>query len=100
MALFKVMRENELAEGMVRGALAGSKKVALARMGGKVYCFDNTCAHMGGPLGEGAMEGGAVKCPWHGNKFDVKTGQCTTLPALKIATFKAIVKDGEIYVEV
>ncbi len=100
MALFKVMREGELAEGMLRGVLAGKKKVVLARAGGKVYCFDNTCAHRGGPLGEGTMEGGEVKCPWHGNRFDVKTGQCTTLPALKVATFGVVVKDGEIYVDV
>ncbi|MFA6036332.1 MAG: Rieske 2Fe-2S domain-containing protein [Candidatus Micrarchaeia archaeon] len=100
MALFRVMRESELAEGMVRGALAGKKKVALARVGNKIYCFDHICPHMGGPLGEGAMEGNDVKCPWHGNKFDVKTGQCTTLPALKVAIFSVTVKDGDIYVEV
>ena len=100
MVLVKVLRESELEEGKVRGALAGGKKVALARLGGKIYCFDHTCAHMGGPLGEGSCEGGEVKCPWHGYKYKPDTGQCTTDPALKIGTHGVTVKDGEIYVEV
>ena len=36
---------------------------------------------MGGPLAEGQLEGYEIQCPWHGSKFDVRTGQVTKPPA-------------------
>ena len=34
------------------------------------------CPHVGGPLGEGRLEddGCALRCPWHGYKYDTQTG--------------------------
>jgi nitrite reductase/ring-hydroxylating ferredoxin subunit len=34
------------------------------------------CPHIGGPLGEARLEdnGCAVRCPWHGYKYDTRTG--------------------------
>jgi len=39
-----------------------------------------TCLHRGGPLGEGALEGKIVTCPWHGWQYDVTTGKTTMNP--------------------
>jgi len=33
------------------------------------------CAHAGGPLDEGTLEGDVVRCPWHGSRFEVATGR-------------------------
>ena len=48
------------------------RKVTLARVSGRLFCFDSVCYHMGGPLSEGDIEdfGGkaCVTCPWHGHK--------------------------------
>ena len=51
-------------------------RVVLARVGDRVYALAGTCAHRGGPLGEGKLSGTRLACPWHGWMFDVKTGQC------------------------
>jgi len=34
------------------------------------------CPHIGGPLGEATLEdeGCAIRCPWHGYKFDTASG--------------------------
>jgi nitrite reductase/ring-hydroxylating ferredoxin subunit len=34
------------------------------------------CPHIGGPLGEARLEddGCALRCPWHGYKYDTETG--------------------------
>lgn len=49
--------------------------IALFNVDGTFYAMDNACPHAGGPLGEGMLrEGGVVECPWHGWRFDVKTG--------------------------
>jgi nitrite reductase/ring-hydroxylating ferredoxin subunit len=99
MALVKVLRESELEEGKVRGVVAGKERLAVARIGGKVYCFDNTCAHKGGPLGDGTVDDGQIRCPWHAYRYNAATGQCSTDPSLKISTYKVVLKDGEIFVE-
>ncbi|MGH7354260.1 MAG: Rieske (2Fe-2S) protein [Candidatus Rokuibacteriota bacterium] len=51
-------------------------RVVLARVGDRVYGLGDTCAHRGGPLGEGKLSGTRLACPWHGWIYDVRTGQC------------------------
>ena len=51
-------------------------RVVLARVGDRVYALGDTCAHRGGPLGEGRLSGTRLACPWHGWNYDVRTGQC------------------------
>ncbi len=48
--------------------------VALFNIDGMIYALDNTCPHAGGPLGEGTIKGDCVKCPWHGWRFNIRTG--------------------------
>src|SRR5262249_33163390 len=35
------------------------------------------CPHLGGPLDEAPVENGCIRCPWHGYRFDVRTGRNT-----------------------
>jgi len=38
--------------------------------------FSTTCPHLGGPLDDAAVDAaGIVTCPWHGHRFDVRTGR-------------------------
>ena len=46
---------------------------------GKIYALDAVCSHEGGPLEDGTLEGYEIECPWHGSKFDVRTGEVTIL---------------------
>ncbi|HKZ49654.1 MAG TPA: non-heme iron oxygenase ferredoxin subunit [Candidatus Nanoarchaeia archaeon] len=77
------------------------KKLALFKIGKKVYCIDNTCTHAGGPLCEGDLDGTIITCPWHGSKFDVKTGKVVGPPAKKpVKNYKVTIKGGEVFVDV
>ncbi|MGO9898199.1 MAG: Rieske (2Fe-2S) protein [Solirubrobacteraceae bacterium] len=31
--------------------------------------MSNRCPHQGGPLGEGSIETGMLRCPWHGHDY-------------------------------
>ena len=42
---------------------------------GEFGCIDNACPHQGGPLGEGSIEKGWLRCPWHGYDYSPLTGQ-------------------------
>ncbi len=50
-------------------------------IGGSYYAIESTCPHRGGPLAEGMVTGEEVICPWHGSRFNVKTGAVMTPPA-------------------
>ena len=46
----------------------------MARCGGRLGALENRCPHQGGPLGEGSIEKGLLRCPWHGYDYDPLTG--------------------------
>ena len=41
---------------------------------GRYGALDNHCPHQGGPLGEGTIENGLLRCPWHGFDYCPLTG--------------------------
>ena len=65
---------DELPEGRVRTVVAGRKSIALTHYDGQFGALDNRCPHQGGPLGEGSIENGNLRCPWHGYDYCPLTG--------------------------
>ena len=61
--------KSELAEGRVMTVTAGNKDLCLSHWKGKLTALQNKCPHQGGPLGEGSIEKGLLRCPWHGWDF-------------------------------
>lgn len=55
--------------------------LAIFKLDEAYYALDNKCSHAGGPLCEGTAHDGAVECPWHGSRFDMKTGAVAAGPA-------------------
>jgi pyruvate oxidase len=62
-------------EGRVITAVVDGRAVALSRCGGTLSALDNRCPHQGGPLGEGSIEKGWLRCPWHGYDYNPTTGE-------------------------
>ncbi|HEX8581477.1 MAG TPA: non-heme iron oxygenase ferredoxin subunit [Acidimicrobiales bacterium] len=86
--------------GMV-AATAGRHQLLLCRLGDDVFAVAATCTHLGAPLLEGRLEGGLVRCPWHGVRFDVRTGARVTVPSCAdLRTHPAEVRDGTVWVGV
>ena len=72
----KVLEDkSELAEGRVMTVFAGHKDLCLTHYDGKISALDNKCPHQGGPLGEGSIENGLLRCPWHGWDYHPCTGK-------------------------
>lgn len=95
----KVATLADLAPGKARTVEVKGTAVALFNVDGKVYATANTCAHRGGPLGEGSLSGTVVTCPWHGFQYDVTSGACTTQPALRVACNAVRIDGQDILVE-
>ena len=80
---------------------AGGQNIAIFNLGGRFYAIENTCPHRGGPLSEGMMAGEEVICPWHGSRFNLKTGAVVTPPALQgVKSFSVRVTGNDVEVEI
>lgn len=73
---YKVLdKKSDLAENRIITVNAGNKQIALSHFEGKICALDNHCPHQGGPLGEGSIEKGILRCPWHGWDYHPCTGK-------------------------
>jgi nitrite reductase (NADH) small subunit/3-phenylpropionate/trans-cinnamate dioxygenase ferredoxin subunit len=93
--LIAVARLGEVPTGECLSVEVEGLGVALFNVGGTIYAMDNTCPHAGGPLGEGTLAGHLVKCPWHGWRYDVRTGERPENPEIKVACFPVEI-DGDL----
>jgi nitrite reductase/ring-hydroxylating ferredoxin subunit/uncharacterized membrane protein len=64
----------EIPEGTLVKAKAGALALVLVRTGETVLALHDQCAHAGGSLGDGSLDGSVVACPLHGSRFDMATG--------------------------
>jgi NADPH-dependent 2,4-dienoyl-CoA reductase/sulfur reductase-like enzyme/nitrite reductase/ring-hydroxylating ferredoxin subunit len=76
----------DIAEGGMLAGHVGDEAVLIARAGGTLYALGAECTHYHGPLAEGLIVGGAVRCPLHHACFDLKTGRAIAAPALDPVT--------------
>ncbi len=96
----KVAGLDDLPDGRVRTVVAGRHSIALTRVGDEYGALDNHCPHQGGPLGEGSIEKGLLRCPWHGYDYDPLTGVPPAGFSDAPACFPLEVRDDGVYVAV
>jgi thiamine pyrophosphate-dependent acetolactate synthase large subunit-like protein/nitrite reductase/ring-hydroxylating ferredoxin subunit len=71
----KALEHGELPAGRVRPVTCGLTTVCMVHHEGRYAALSNRCPHQGGPLGEGSIEHGLLRCPWHGWDYDPLTGK-------------------------
>ncbi|MEM1250689.1 MAG: thiamine pyrophosphate-binding protein, partial [Acidobacteriota bacterium] len=96
----KVAALDELPEGRVKTVQAGSKWVCLTHHEGQYGALDNHCPHQGGPLGEGSIEKGYLRCPWHGWDYCPLTGTSPAGFDETVPTYDLEIREDGIYVGV
>lgn len=95
----KVAKKSEIPTEVGKQVEVKGREIALFKIGDKVYAIDHVCAHQGGPLAEGGLEGTVVTCPWHGWQYDVTTGECAFNPSIKQQAFTVKEEGDDIFVE-
>ena len=89
----------ELPDGGKLAGHVGNEAVLLVRRGAEVFAIGAQCTHYSGPLAEGLIVEGAVRCPWHHACFDLRTGEALRAPALSpVDTWRVEQRDGKIFV--
>ena len=67
--------EAELTRKPIQQVVVDRVRIALVHKGGEFTAISGVCNHVGGPLGEGVLEGDYVVCPWHQYRFHRRTGE-------------------------
>jgi nitrite reductase/ring-hydroxylating ferredoxin subunit len=97
----KVAKTSELNERPLKKVQVEGHDIALARVDGKYFAFDNVCPHRGGPLSNGELAGDKVACPWHGGEFNCCTGDLLHPPPVeRIRTYPVRVAGEDIEVAI
>ncbi|WGS23336.1 MULTISPECIES: FAD-dependent oxidoreductase [unclassified Bradyrhizobium] len=82
--------ENDMLVGHV-----GEDEILLVRKDGQIFAIDAHCSHYHGPLADGLVVGGSVRCPWHHACFDLRSGEATRAPALSALSVWKVEQDGD-----
>ena len=91
---FDSLAENKPLLGHFDGA-----PVLLVRQGEQVFATGAVCTHYGGPLAEGLVVDGTIRCPWHHARFDLRTGEAQGAPALNpVPCFNVLRREGLVMV--
>ena len=96
----QVIGTDELQPGGQASVFVDDIPALAVRVGDEYFVIEDVCSHDGQPLANGEIADGAIMCPRHGAKFDLKTGAALCMPATQpIRTFKVEIKDGAVWAE-
>jgi nitrite reductase/ring-hydroxylating ferredoxin subunit len=92
-------RVRELAARLPLDVELGGRGFRVVSIDGRLHAHDTRCPHLGGPLAANPLEGCEAVCPWHGYRFDVRSGESTDGRALRLgpaAVVEVSACDGEV----
>jgi NADPH-dependent 2,4-dienoyl-CoA reductase/sulfur reductase-like enzyme/nitrite reductase/ring-hydroxylating ferredoxin subunit len=77
----------------------GEEQVLVVKRGDEYFAVAALCTHYHGPLAEGLLVDGSIRCPWHHACFDLRTGMVERGPALDpLDRWQVEQQDGRIFV--
>lgn len=88
----------DLPSGALRAVEIDGVPVLLCALDDGVYAYRNACPGSALPLHLGSIAGGELHCPWHGCRYDPRTGRQVRGSGLDLEPFKVTVRDGTVFV--
>jgi nitrite reductase (NADH) small subunit len=89
-----------LPPGSLIEAQVGEDTYVVCNAGGDVHALEGICPHAGGPLGQGALHGTTLVCPWHAWEYDCVTGVSDLDESVGLAKFPVKIEGGDIFIEI
>ncbi|MEZ6064941.1 MAG: non-heme iron oxygenase ferredoxin subunit [Planctomycetaceae bacterium] len=94
----KIANLNEVPAGGRKSVIVDETPALLLRAGDDYYCLEDVCTHDGQPLTDGPVVDGAIECPRHGARFDMRTGAPLCMPATEpVRVFTVEVREDGVY---
>ena len=85
----------DLADGGIVSGQVDGEDVVLVRSGEELYAVGAHCTHYHGPLADGLVVAGTIRCPWHHACFSLKTGEALRAPALDPVACWRVERQGD-----
>ena len=86
-----------LEENRPTRAVVGELAVVIVKRNDSVHALADRCAHRGGPLHDGELEGDCIVCPFHGTRFRLEDGAIERGPsAYPQPVYEARINDGRV----
>jgi len=90
----------ELTIKPLQEVMCGTTPIALSYKDGNFAAISGVCNHVGGPLGEGTLDGDYIVCPWHYWKFHHRTGQGESrYEQDQVPVYATKMENGRLYVD-
>jgi nitrite reductase (NADH) small subunit len=91
-----VTRASALPPGLGTVVTVKGREIAVFNIQGKFIALDNRCPHQDYPLGMSPVFDNLVICIGHAWGFDIKTGECHSVPGVRVRTYKVTVEGDEV----
>lgn len=100
MPFIPIAKVSEIPSGERKRVEIEGKRVSIFNIDEKYYAILDTCPHKKtAPLIRGTVDGIGIKCPNHGYRFDLVSGECNIDPVFNTRVFKVKVCEGEICID-
>jgi nitrite reductase/ring-hydroxylating ferredoxin subunit len=96
----QVLTAAALPPGSTAEVSIGGNAYALCNLDGEIHALDGACPCSGGPLGQGVLQGSLLVCPWHGRRYDCRTGVHHFDSEVRVPKYQVLVQDGNILIDV
>lgn len=91
---------DDLVDGQMKRVDLGGYRLMVARVDGEYLVSDDMCTHEDASLATGCLRGEWVKCPLHGSRFNLRTGEVMDDPADEpLRIYPVRVESGDVLVE-
>lgn len=68
--------ESRIGRGATKLLIVNQNRICLARIEDQFFAVEDKCSHNGESLSKGSINYlGEVVCPWHGHRFQLRTGR-------------------------
>ena len=95
-----VARTEEIPAGKRKRFEVKGQRISLFNINDEYFAIYDTCPHKGtAPLIKGTLEDLAIKCPNHGYRFNLKTGECNVNSAFNTKVFPVKVRGDKILLD-
>jgi len=97
----QAIEADNLPPGQMTCVEMDGKRMLLANVDGTFYAADDSCTHGDASLSGGSLKGELVKCPLHGSRFNLRTGEPAEDPAEEpLRCYPVKIDDGMVLVDV
>jgi nitrite reductase/ring-hydroxylating ferredoxin subunit len=100
MPFVRVGSVKKLGPGSVMEVSVHGSTIAVCNSEGVIYAVSGICPHAGGPLGQGALHGHMLVCPWHSWEYDCRTGENDFDPEIRISSYPVKIEGDDILVDI